>query len=107
MNHYTSDNIYILNADYLQSCCQTEAHYTFIIPFLQYRGLVQEYFHYLDNEELPWQTSIDESSEDYLQDSYDYFGNGHAISECRHSYTPDNTYEESHSKYTSLTLFLI
>jgi hypothetical protein len=72
MNHYTADNIYVLNAYYLQHQCQTEIHYAFIITFLRYRGLVQEYFHYLDTGELPSQASIDESSEDYLQDTYNY-----------------------------------
>jgi hypothetical protein len=69
MNHYTIDNIYMFNAYYLQRHCRTEAHYTFIITFLQYRCLVQEYFHFLDTGELPSQTSIDESSKDYLQDT--------------------------------------
>jgi hypothetical protein len=72
MNHYTADAIYMLNAYYLQHFCQTESHYAFIISFLQPRGLVQEYFHYLDTGELPSQASIDKSSEDYLQDNYDY-----------------------------------
>jgi hypothetical protein len=72
MNHYTANNIYVLNTYYLQNYCQTETHYTFIITFLRYRGLVQEYFHYLDTGELPSQTSIGKSSEDYLQDTYDY-----------------------------------
>ena len=72
MNNYTADDIYVLNAYYLQGCCQTEAHYAFVIAFLHYRGLVQEYIHYLDTGELPSQTPIDESSEDYLQDTYDY-----------------------------------
>jgi hypothetical protein len=72
MNHYTADNIYVLNAYYLQHYCQTETHYTYIIVFLQYRGLVQEYFHYLDTGELPSQASINESTEDYLQDTYHY-----------------------------------
>jgi hypothetical protein len=72
MNYYTANDIYVLNTYYLQQNCQTEAHYTFVITFLQYRGLVQEYSHSLDTRELPWQISIDESSEDYLQDTYDY-----------------------------------
>jgi hypothetical protein len=72
MNKYTAADIYVLNTYYLQHYCQTESHYTFIITFLQYRGLVQEYFHSLDTGELPLQTSIDESSEDYLQGAYDY-----------------------------------
>jgi hypothetical protein len=103
MNHYTANNIYVLNAYYLQRQCQTETYYTFVITFLQYRSLVQEYFHYLDTGELPSQSSIDESSEDYLQHTYDHQGNGCTISECRYSYTPDNDYNELSSKYISLT----
>jgi hypothetical protein len=72
MNNYTADNIYVLNAYYLQSYCQTQQQYTFLIAFLQYRGLVQEYFHYLDSGELPLQVSSNDSSEDYLQDAYNY-----------------------------------
>jgi hypothetical protein len=72
MNNYTADNIHVLNAYYLQRYCQTEQQYTFLIAFLQYRGLVSEYFHFLDSGELRLQVSVDESSEDYLQDSYDY-----------------------------------
>jgi hypothetical protein len=72
MNNYTADDIYVLNAYYLQSYCQTEQQYTFLLAFLRYRGLVQEFFHYLDSEELPSQVSVDDSSEEYLQDTYDY-----------------------------------
>jgi hypothetical protein len=72
MNHYTSDNISMLNAYHLQHFRQTDSHYAFAIVFLPYRGLVQEYFHYLNTRELPSQIDIDQSSEEYLQDSYDY-----------------------------------
>jgi hypothetical protein len=72
MNNYTADDIYMLNAYYLQQYCQSEQQYTFLILFLQYRGLVQEYFHYLDSGELPSQVSDSDHSEDYLQDTYDY-----------------------------------
>ena len=72
MNNYTADDIDVLNAYYLQSYCQTEQQYTFLIAFLQYCGLVQEYFHYLDSGELPSQVSDSDYSEDYLQDTYDY-----------------------------------
>jgi hypothetical protein len=72
MNNYTADDIYVLNTYYLHCYCQTEQQYTFLIAFFQYRGLVQEYFHYLDSGELPSQVSINNSSEDYLQDNYDY-----------------------------------
>jgi hypothetical protein len=72
MNNYTADNIYMLNAYYLQQYSPTDQQYTFLIAFLRYRGLVQEYFHYLDSGELPSQVSGHDSSEDYLQDTYDY-----------------------------------
>jgi hypothetical protein len=72
MNHYTTDDIYMINAYYLQCYCRTDIHYTFVIVFLQYIGLVQECFHYHDTEELPLQVAIDESSKDYLQDTYNY-----------------------------------
>jgi hypothetical protein len=72
MNNYTADNINVLNAYYLQSYCETEQQYTFLIAFLRYRGLVQEYFHYLDSRELTSQVSSYDSSEDYLQDTYNY-----------------------------------
>jgi hypothetical protein len=69
MNNYTADDIYMLNAYYLQSYCQIEWEYTFLIAFLRYRGFVQEYFHYLDSGELPLQVSSYNSSEEYLQDT--------------------------------------
>jgi hypothetical protein len=72
MNNYTADDIYVLNAYYLQHYCQTEQQYTFFITFLRYRGLVQEYFHYFDSGELPLQVSVNDFSEEYLQDTYDY-----------------------------------
>jgi hypothetical protein len=72
INQYTADDIHVVITYYLQHQCRTESHYTFIIAFLRYRGSVQEYFHYLNTGELPSQVSIDESSEDYLQDTYDY-----------------------------------
>jgi hypothetical protein len=72
INNYTADDIYVLNAYYLQQFCQTEQQYTFLISFLRYRGLVQEYFHYLDSGELPAQVTDSDSSEDYLQDTCDY-----------------------------------
>jgi hypothetical protein len=62
----------MLNAYYLQSYCQTEQQYTFLIAFLRYCGLVQEYFHYLDSGELPSEVSDYDSSEDYVQNTYDY-----------------------------------
>jgi hypothetical protein len=43
-----------------------------VLAFLQYRWLIQEYFHYLDSGELPSQVSDSDQSEDYLQDTYDY-----------------------------------
>jgi hypothetical protein len=72
MNNYTADDIYVLNAYYLQSYCQTEQQYIFLLAFLRYRGLIQEYFYYLDSGELPSQVSTDDSSKEYLQDTYDY-----------------------------------
>jgi hypothetical protein len=72
MNHYTADDIYVLNAYYLQSYCQTEQQCTFLLAFLRYRGLVQEYFHYIDSGELPSQVLSNHFSEEYLQDAYDY-----------------------------------
>ena len=72
MNNYTADDIYVLNAYYLQQYCQTEQPYSFLIAFLRYRGLVQEYLHYLPSRELPLQVDIAQSSEDYKQDSYNY-----------------------------------
>jgi hypothetical protein len=72
MNNYTADDIYVLNAYYLQQHCQTESQYSFVIAFLRYRGLIQEYFHFLDSGELPSQVSDSDQSEDYLQDTYDY-----------------------------------
>jgi hypothetical protein len=72
MNNYTTDDIYVLNAYYLHRCCQTEQQYQFLITFLRYRGLVQEYLQYLNSGELPSQVSDNDSSEDYLQDTYDY-----------------------------------
>jgi hypothetical protein len=72
MNNYTADDIYVLNAYYLQQHCQTEQQYIFVISILRYCGLVQEYFHYLNSGELPLQVSGYDSSEDYLQDTYDY-----------------------------------
>jgi hypothetical protein len=72
MNNYTANDIYVLNAYYLQHFSQTESHYMFILAFLRYRGLVQEYFHNLNTGELPSQVDINQSSEKYLQDSYDY-----------------------------------
>jgi hypothetical protein len=38
MNHYTANDIYMLNTYYLQYYCQTEAHYAFI-PTIQKFGL--------------------------------------------------------------------
>jgi hypothetical protein len=72
MNNYTADDIYVLNTYYLQQYCQTEQQYTVLIAFLRYRGLVQEYFHYLDSGELSSQVSGYDSSADHLQDTYDY-----------------------------------
>jgi hypothetical protein len=72
MNHYTANDIYVLNAYYLQHFCQHENHYIFIIAFLQYCHLVQEYFHYLNTWELPLQVDIDQFSEEYLQVCYDH-----------------------------------
>ena len=72
MNNYTADDIYVLNAYYLHQCCQTDQHYTFVISFLQYPGLVQEYLHFVNSGELPSQVSDLDSSEEYLQDTYDY-----------------------------------
>jgi hypothetical protein len=71
-NNYTANDIYVLNAYYLQSYFPTEQQYTFLITFLWYRGLVQEYFHYLDSGELPSQVSSNDSFEEYLQHTYDY-----------------------------------
>jgi hypothetical protein len=72
MNHYTADDIYLLNAYYVQHFCQTENYYAFVIAFLRYSGLVQEYFHYLNTGELSFQLDIDQSFEEYFQDFYDY-----------------------------------
>jgi hypothetical protein len=72
MNNYTADDIYILNAYYLHLNCQTEANYQFLIAYLRYRGLVQEYSHFLSSRELTSQVSDHDSSEEYLQDTYDY-----------------------------------
>jgi hypothetical protein len=72
MHNYTADDIYVLNAYYLQSYCQTEWQYSFLIAYLQYHRLVQEYFYYLDSGELPSQVSSNDSSEEYLQDTYNY-----------------------------------
>jgi hypothetical protein len=72
MNNYTADDIYVLNAYYLQQCCQTEQQYTFLIAFLRYRRLVQEYFHFLDSGELPLQVTDSDFSEDYSQNTYDH-----------------------------------
>jgi hypothetical protein len=69
MNNYTADDIYVLNAYYLQSYWQTEQLYTFLIAFLQHRWLVQEYFNHLNSREFPLQVSSDDSSEEYLQDT--------------------------------------
>jgi hypothetical protein len=76
MNNYTADDIYVLNAFYLHSYCQTPQHYTFLISFLQYHGLVQEYSHFLESGELPSQVTVSDSSEEYLQDTYDYKSSG-------------------------------
>jgi hypothetical protein len=72
MNNYTADDICMLNAFYLHQCGQTEQHYTFLISFLRYRGLVQEYSHFLNSGELPLQVTDSDSSEDHLHDTYDY-----------------------------------
>jgi hypothetical protein len=72
MNNYTADDIYVLNAYYLQRYCQAPQQYTFLLALFRYRGLVQEYSHYLANGELPSQVSSNDSFEDYLQDTYDY-----------------------------------
>jgi hypothetical protein len=61
----------MLNAYYLQSYCQTEQQYSFLIALLQYRGLVQEYLHFLDSGTLPSQVYITDPSKEYLQDIYD------------------------------------
>jgi hypothetical protein len=66
MNHYTADDIYILNTYYLQHFCQTKNQYAFVIAFLRYYGLVQEYFYYLNTGELPSKVDIDQSSEECL-----------------------------------------
>jgi hypothetical protein len=72
MNNYTADDIYVLNAYYLHLNCQTENHYQFLIAFLRHRSLVQEYSHFLNSGELPSQVSYQDSSEEYLQDTYSY-----------------------------------
>jgi hypothetical protein len=72
MNNYTADNIYVLNSYYLQHYCQTKQQYTFLITFLRYYRLVQEYFHILESGELPTLVSSDDSPEDNLPDTYDY-----------------------------------
>jgi hypothetical protein len=72
MNNYTADDIYMLNAYYLQYYCQTEQQYALLIAFLGYCGLVKEYFDYFDSRELSSQVSTSGFSEDYLQDTYDY-----------------------------------
>jgi hypothetical protein len=72
MKNDTADDINMLNAYYLQHYCQTKQQYMFLISFLQYQELVSEYFHYLDSGKLPSQVSRNYSSEDYIQDTYDY-----------------------------------
>jgi hypothetical protein len=79
MNNYTTDDIYVLNTYYLQQYCQTEQQYTFLITFLRYSGIVQEYFHFLDSGKLSSQVSDHDSSEDYLQDTYDSQGSGRTM----------------------------
>jgi hypothetical protein len=72
MTTYTTDDIYMLNAYYLHSCCQNQQQCAFVIDFMRYRGLVQEYIHFLNSGELPSQVSDYDSSEEYLQDTYNY-----------------------------------
>jgi hypothetical protein len=55
MNNCTADDIYVLNTYYLQSYCRSEQQYTFLIAFLRFHGLVQEYLHFFDGGELPTQ----------------------------------------------------
>ena len=72
MSQYTADDIYVLNANYLRWYSTTNAQLNFVIILLRYHGLHSEFLHYIATGELPSQVTFEETSEEYLQDSYDF-----------------------------------
>jgi hypothetical protein len=70
MSQYACEDIVIYNASYLHSRCITEARYNILVQYLLDHSIVNEYLHFLTTNQFPLEVSFDESSEDYLQDTY-------------------------------------
>ncbi len=67
-----TDDQKILYARILHAQANTRAKYEHLARYLVRNNLWVEYYHYFHTGELPSQVTFDESSEDYLQDSYDF-----------------------------------
>jgi len=72
MPEYTREDIIIYNAAYLHRQCQRLSHFQILFQYLRQHYLVTDYLHFCATGEYPSEREFDESSEDYLQDSYDY-----------------------------------
>ena len=72
MSQYTADDIHVLNADYLFRYATTDTQLNFIVNFIRNCRLLTKFLHYIETGELPSQTTFEETSEDYLQDNYDF-----------------------------------
>ena len=72
MSQYTANDIHMLNANYLLQYATTDTQLHFIINYLRHHGLLTEFLHYIATGELPSQTTFEETSEDYLQDNYNF-----------------------------------
>jgi hypothetical protein len=73
MFQYSHEDIHILNAAYLHFYHQTEAHLNFLVNFLIYQNLVDNYLHFCTTGELPLEVPFNDTSEEYLQDTYDFY----------------------------------
>jgi hypothetical protein len=61
----------ILYAHFLNRFCHSPREYRLLARFLRNHNIVEEYIHYIQTRDLPGD-ELDEESEDYLQDSYDF-----------------------------------
>ena len=67
-----SDDQKVIYARLLHAQANTRAKYEQLARYLIRNNIWDDYYHYFHTGELPSQITIDESSEDYLQDSYDF-----------------------------------
>ena len=61
----------VLFARILHAQANTRAKYDHLARYLIRNDITEDYLHYFHTGELPSQVIFDESSEDYLQDTYD------------------------------------